>query len=395
MPLQLLILCHRVPFPLKDGGALVTRNLIEGLVASGAAVDVLSYNTTKHFVDEAAIKSEFHFARNFVTVPLDNRVTPLGAFKNFFSSRSYHIQRFEQPAFIVQLEKLLSSTSYDAIIFDHVFLQFALPTVRKMTASKIYCRIHNIEFEIWHKLANQASGFRKSYIRLQANRLQKEELVALQKFDELLILNPIEQQRLKNFGVQVSTYYLPFTLDTFQYPDTKATITPNAIFHLASMNWLPNQEALDWFLAEVWPKIIKENADVILHIGGLHLPEKYFSMSSKQIKVYKEVDDAASFMLANGISIVPLWSGAGIRIKIMQAMAMGIPIISTSLGADGIPVIDGQHIAIADNATSFASAVLKYVDGKNIFGKNAQLLMRENFNSELVYKNFILHLAQK
>ena len=236
-------------------------------------------------------------------------------------------------------------------------MQDTIATIRKYSTAKIACRIHNIEHLIWRKLAvNTKNSLKKKYLQLQAKRLQHVELKTLQAVDVLLLLNEKEGIQLATFGVHTKQYWMPFgiTINTNNYVNK---IAVNKCYHLASMDWLPNVEALDWFINNVLPKVVINNADFVLHVGGKNLPAKYLQLVNKHIVVHANVDDAKMFMQQHGICIVPLLSGAGIRVKILEAMANGAPVVSTTIGAMGLAVQHLQNIYIADEAQQFADAL--------------------------------------
>jgi polysaccharide biosynthesis protein PslH len=393
VPLQILLLTHRIPYPLTDGGALVTNFMLQGFLQQGAYVSLLSLNTTKHFVDVQTLPAYYQQCKHFSTINIDNRVTVFGALQNLFSGQSYHTSRFASPELNTALQRLLEANKYDVIILDNIFLQDAIATIRKYSKAKIACRIHNIEHQIWQKLAANTSNFlKKKYLQLQANRLQQIELQTLQAVDVLLLLNKNEGIQLAEMGVHTKQYVMPFGIAVDGGLQIHKVVS-NQCYHLASMDWLPNIEALDWFIVAVLPKVIAQNPGFVLHIGGKHLPNKYIQLASKNIVVHAKVDDAKIFMQQHGICIVPLRSGAGIRVKILEAMANGVPVISTTIGAMGLAVQHNQNIIIADDAQYFADAICTNNTTLQRIADCGQQTLIQHYDANTIMQNTLIYLS--
>jgi glycosyltransferase involved in cell wall biosynthesis len=389
--MRILVLLHRIPYPLKDGGAWASYDLLKQLSKYVGTVDVLAYNTSKHHVDNRHLQEHFSFIHSFRQLELDNRITVQGAIQNLFTNRSYHISRYETNAWLDQLAGILS-TGYDAIILDHVFLKFCIPLIHTRTKAPVFVRVLNLEYKIWEGLARNSSVLKKLYLSIQAKRLKKEELDGYHKAQNLLWINAAEQfqleEQLGNKSASLRSYYLPFTLDNqFEYSQYKA----DAICHIASMDWLPNQEALDWFIETVFPLV--KNKKIRLHLAGKKLDQNSYKHSG--VVNHGEVEDSNLFMKQYGILIVPLLNGAGVRIKILQALALGIPVISTSVGVAGIEAEHQKHIWIADSEQEFAIAIDHLSDGNSRMGLQGKEFFEANYQSKKVYHEFKKYLLNE
>jgi len=170
------------------------------------------------------------------------------------------------------------------------------------------------------------------------------------------------------------------------------------LFHIGSMNWFPNEEGILWFLSKVWPLINQEIPDLKLYLAGREMPEWLKNLDSKGVNVIGEVPDALEFMLQHAVMVVPLFSGSGIRIKIIEAMASGRAVISTGIGAEGINVKHGENILIANTVEDFLEMIKKVQDAefRRKIGLNARdLIMNEHNNALLMkrLKTFYLETA--
>jgi polysaccharide biosynthesis protein PslH len=399
MAIKLLLLTHRIPFPLNDGGAMGVHYFINGYVQQGIDLSVLSMNTTKHFVPENKWPASYKNLSMFKAIKIDNTVQIADAFKNIFSTKSYNTQRFESIEFKNALIEILQTHEFDFIQLDNIYLESYIEVIRKYSKAKMICRIHNLEHLIWQRLAdNKIRSLKKMYLNILAKRLKRVELQALQRVDILLTINKQEENLLKALGVQTSCFYMPFGIDINNIPKKNIQMQEQTIFHLGSLDWQPNLEGIEWFLNEVWPLVESQNGAVQLHIGGKNMPKFLLDNSMHNVIIHPSVPDATAFMQTYHTLIVPLLSGAGIRIKILEALSLGKHIVSTSLGANGIDIEHKKNILIADTAADFANAIIQIMQGVHPnLGKQANLLARNNYDStQLFYNlsNFLHSIAQ-
>ncbi len=396
MPLKVLLITHRIPFPLNDGGAMGVHYFIDGYLQQGVELSVLSMNTTKHFVPESKWPVIYKKLRLFKAVPIDNEVKLWGAFKNIFSKKSYNTQRFESVTFNQALIDILQSNSYDYVQIDNIYLESYIDTIRKYAKAKLICRIHNIEHLIWQRLAdNKSKSVKKMYLQLLAKRLKRVELQALAKVDLLLTINKQEENTLKALGVNSKTYYMPFGIDIDGLVKRNIQMQAQSIFHIGSLDWQPNLEGVAWFLNEVWPLVEIKNGAIQLHIAGKNMPAAMQEKKIHNVIMHGSVPDATAFMQTYHTLIVPLLSGAGIRVKILEALSLGKHIVSTSIGAQGIDAVHGKHILIADTPQAFANAILEIMQGQHIsIGSNAYNLAMTHYNKANLFTQLNNYLIQ-
>jgi polysaccharide biosynthesis protein PslH len=165
--MKILQLCNRVPFPLKDGGAICAYNIYKAYYQAGNLVTLFALNTKKHWVDEKTVQHNLAAFGKVETAIIDTNVTLIGAVKNLFSYDSYHVSRFDNEAVHQKIKSILQQNEFDVIHIDTVFMCPYLPTIRKYSHAKIVLRTHNVEHLIWHRLALQTNGIKKWYLNLQ------------------------------------------------------------------------------------------------------------------------------------------------------------------------------------------------------------------------------------
>jgi glycosyltransferase involved in cell wall biosynthesis len=383
----------RIPFPPYDGATIAMFNLAESLSAAGATVTMLSFNTKKHFIDLSKIDETFSTKYKLKTVYVDASVKPFEAFLNLFKkNESYNIARFETLEFHQALRQLLSENTYDVIQLEGMFLSPYLETIRSYSKAKIVLRAHNVEWLIWQRMGNASTNFfRKKYLLFLAQRLRRYEQHKFNAFDAVLALTKEDQELLIKEGCKVPVFIAPVGVNTVTFDNAKEIKSANKLtaFHLGSMDWLPNSEGVNWFLAQVWPMVIQKTDAIILHLAGKKMAESYFKLKVKNLKVEGEIRDAKKFMSDKEIMIVPLLSGGGMRVKIIEGLAAGKVIISTAIGAEGIEAAHGKNILIANTPEEFADVLLSLIDQTdrlNLIAKEAQTLARHKYDMDVIGK---------
>lgn len=220
-----------------------------------------------------------------------------------------------------------------------------------------------------------------------SERLKLEEIHYLYFADELLHISPTDMDFFKSKLSKVKHRYLPFVVKVSQNNSENHFENRNTVGFIGSMEWLPNINGVKWFIENVWTNIFKELPNASLNLAGRSMNGKFKSDSSFNIKVFGEVEDSKEFMLNNDILIVPLFSGSGIRIKTLEAMSLGLAVVSTSIGAQGLDVEHGENIMIGNSDKEFASCVLELLKNdlkrKNI-SKNAFEFVQENHSEQNV-----------
>lgn len=390
--LKILQLCLRVPLPPYDGATIAMYNLAESLTASGAAVKMLSFNTKKHFMDANSIDAALLDKYKLETVFLDASVNAWDAFTNLFKpNESYNIVRFDSAAFHQKLKEILQSETFDFILFEGLFLSPYLQTVRTFSKAKCILRAHNVEWLIWKRLAKATKNpLKKTYLYFLSDRLKHYENIAINKFDAIIAISQPDKNLFLRDGCNIPIEVAPTGMNTAKYKNIEQMDADSlSLFHLGSMDWLPNIEAVDWLLKDIWPLIQQKSNKVHLFLAGKNMNPKYFSIKLKNLIVAGEIKDALKFMENKQIMVVPLLSGGGIRIKILEGLAAGKVIVSTSTGAEGINYTDKKNILIADTPEDFTKTILSLLNNPNLLNniaREAQILARTQYDNNLIGK---------
>lgn len=401
--MRILQLCNKFVYPPKDGGAIGIFNYTKAFSALGNEVTMLAMNTTKHPYDISNLPEEIKKLADFRSVNVDNAIKPFSALITLLQNRSYNIERFISSEYNDRLVELLHEKEFDIIQLEGLYLSPYVETIRAFSEAKIVMRSHNIEHEIWERSAGNEKNFLKRiYLKILASQLRKYEISRLNKYDLMTSVTERDAQMLRSFGCELPIHVCPAPYDETVLKPDKSKMEFPSLFFIGALDWTPNIEGLNWFLQKVWPLVGKQFPDLKFYIAGRNMQSEKLPLPSGgdrggPVVAVGEVENAYDFMNSKGIMIVPLLSGSGIRVKIIEGMALGKTIVTTSIGAEGIPCKDGQNILIADTPEAFAEKITKCLNEKITFaiiGDNAHQFAKRQFSSQEVVKK-LLEFFQK
>jgi len=383
--MKILILSSRLPIPPKDGGAIATLGMACGLADAGNEITLLCLNTNKHFVNPSEIPSRYTLKMRIIPIFHDTSIRAFSALNNLiFSSEPYNAIRFYSTAFENELIRLIKNEKFDVVQMEGPYLAYYIPAIRKYSNSQISLRAHNVEHEIWaRKSSNEKNPLRKWYLNSLAKRIKSLEFRTLQKIDILIPISERDELQLLKLNSKPSSIAIPAGLDAENYPKPENPAYPS-LFFIGSLDWMPNQEGLVWFIDNVWP-LLQADSIIPLHIGGRAAPDWLIKkFKSANIIYHGEIDNAYEFMNNYAMMISPVLSGSGIRIKILEALMMGKLVISTNIGSEGIAYTHSENILLSDNAIQFAEFIKEYLTDKakyDAIATKGRAFVLESFNN--------------
>lgn len=385
--MKILQLTNKVPYPPKDGGAIATLNLSLGLEAIGHQVCMLAMNTSKHHYDIAQIPANITGKIRVEAVDIDTTIRSAAVVSNLlFSSLPYNATRFFSESYANKLIEVLSEEVFDVIQLEGLYLAHYIPLIRKYSKAKIALRAHNIEHEIWQRAAMQEKSLpKRMYFRILARRILKYKKKVLNTYDMLIPITGRDAERFRRMGNTRPMHVSPVGYQiTERKPEPDKVIFPS-VGCLGTLDWFPNQEGLIWFVDQVWPEIKKNHPDLPFRIAGRNAPawlEAY--LDNKPVTYLGEIEDAEKFIRETAIMVVPLFSGSGMRVKIIEGMALGKTIVTTSIGAEGIPVKHLENIVIEDTAKGFINRIDQLIHDPHLFksiGSHASRFIHRHFDN--------------
>ncbi len=392
--IRVLQISNKAPYPDNDGSSIAIYNMANGFIENEVDLHLITINTKKHFKPDENVPAEFKKKSHYISVYKDTNTAAFGALMNLFSSQSYFVSRFYFKDFENELIKKLKEVEFDIIQLEGLFVGVYLKVIRKYSKAKIVLRAHNLEYLIWERhIANEKYFFKKSYLKLQTERLKKFEIEIINKVDAIVSITDVDGSFIKEINPKKPVFTCITGVNVSQYKNKNTRVLKQkTIFSFSSMDWLPNQEAVDWFLNNCWNKVIKAVPECLFVIAGRNMPQRFLKLNLPNVLVIENVSNSKDFYNTHEIMLVPLLSGSGLRIKIIEGMAYGKAIVSTDVGAEGLKIQSGKNIIIANSPEDFSNAVidlLKNPERRMAIEKGAQQFAEEEFDNKKVVSKLV------
>ncbi|HPE76586.1 MAG TPA: glycosyltransferase family 4 protein [Draconibacterium sp.] len=384
--MKILQVTNKVPYPVIDGGAIACMNLARGFSLLGHKVTILAMNTVKHHITMSEIPDSVKELAEFKLVNVPAKISPVSALLNLlFSKRPYNATRFISNTFARELQKVLKENDFDVVQLEGLYVCPYIPVIRKNSNAKIIYRAHNIEHEIWSRTAVMAHGLEKWYLKNLSKRIKSFEVQTLNKYDLLVPITGRDGVILNKLGNSKPIHVSQTGIDSSVLIPNSKNLKHPTLFHIGSLEWAPNQEGLIWFFDNCWDAVREKYPDLQFFIAGRNAPAWFQKMMNLPNVIFKgEVVDAYEFINSKSIMVVPLFSGSGMRIKIIEGMALGKPIITTAVGTEGISTTSGVNIVVTENAEGFVQSITDLIENREYFdkiSKNAIEYIHENFDN--------------
>lgn len=362
--MNLLQLTHRLPWPPIDGGKKGTLGFVDGYRRHS--------EITHHTLLCMCPREEANWANEWKPEGVELHVDFMDASNSamkvlantVFSSKPFNMAKYERESFERLLREQLSHTIPEVVHFDSLHTASYAHVVREQAPKALrILRCHNAEHVILGRLAeSETHPIKKSLIALQARRLYAYEAAALDAFDLILAITEADAERFRAMNPKIDgrMIVVPAGVDL---PSELPVAPPGdsrqiRLLHIAAMDWLPNQSGLRWFIEDVLPQLDAAGLDYHLDVVGKNMPDSFKRYNSKRVTVHGFLQDLQPITSAAQIAVVPLKVGGGMRIKILDYWAMGIPVVATRVGAEGLTEGAEASVALADSASDFAQVLL-------------------------------------
>ncbi len=384
--MKILQLTNKIPWPPKDGGAIATLALTKGFSMQGIEVTLLAMNTQKHKISFEDIPESLKSSVSINLIDVPAEITIAGLLTNLlFSKLPYNAVRFLDENYSRKLIEILKREKFDVIQLEGLYLCPYISLIRQYSDALIAYRAHNIEFEIWNRSIKLASGFKRIYLKLLSKRIKKFELSYLNEYDALVSITERDGKILDKLGNKLPRHTTQTGIDLSSLvPKAKGMEYPS-LFHIGALDWAPNQEGLLWFFDKCWPKIKLLHPELKFYLAGRNAPDWFEKLIKiNDVHYLGEIEDAYEFMNSKAIMVVPLHSGSGMRVKIVEGMALGKAIVSTDIGTEGISTTNRENIMVANDPDTFIAAIFELIQDRSLFDticRNSVSLIHEKFDN--------------
>jgi polysaccharide biosynthesis protein PslH len=368
--MRILFLSQVLPYP-PDSGPKIRSYYVLRYLAKLHRVTLVSF--VRATDPPEAIDHLLDFCERVITVPIQrSRIQDLLAFmRSLYKHSPMVIERDLVPAMQTAVNDVLDEGNFHAVHCDQLWMaQYALlaqaPSGEKHPMLFILDE-HNACFQIFKRLARgETNSLKRLVLEREWRLLKRYERQACRKFNQVVTVSQADRSILSDLLTSTTpgrpTFStIPIGVDIENTPPVTIPSDNNQVLHLGTMFWPPNVEGVLWFIEKIWPRVQAAIPQAQLIIAGKTPPRSILRSSqepSNRIRVTGYVSDPQTLLKQAGVFIVPLLSGSGMRVKILDAWKWGLPVVSTRLGAEGISYEPGKHIFIADSAQEFAEAVI-------------------------------------
>jgi len=376
-------------------------SMIRGYHRAGWQVFLLAMHTSRHQLPPQTLQQLYRELYAFEAVDTDNRLRPGAVIGNLLlRSTPEHADRFHTPAFRERLEQILQSFDPHVIQLESIYLNTYLETFRQHSNALLVQRLHNIECQIWRRLAGETRNpVKRWYLRNLAGRIKRFEQEAWEDADLLLPITGADAAVIRDTGCQTELYITPFGIETVARAQAGAPEEQmwRHGYHIGAMDWRPNRDAMQWFIRDIWPEVHREAPSFRFSFAGRVMPDKLKRHLPEGVTCRGEVADAHAFIRDKQVLIVPLRSAGGIRVKILEAMAAGKLVISTGTGMQGIDAEPGIHYLRADTPAEFVQHIKDTVAdtaAAQAIARQGQELVRKYYDRHKIMTGLLDKLEQ-
>ena len=379
--MKILFLSPTVPFPLTDGGRIRVFNLLKQ-IGKKSDVTLLALETQPTDAEGVAQLQQFgiqvHLVPNTPTLP---RVS-LGTLVNAFLKRQpITVARYALPAYRQKFRELVATENFDIVHYE----MFHTAQFRTDTDLPGVLSQQNVDSAIWRRLCGEtANPFYKFAYWTQQLAFQRYERVLSPKFDAVTCTSAIDAAVFQRHCSEDNIEIIPNGVDVTHYQPDFTSEAPAHLIYIGSMDWYPNEDAVAFFADEILPGIQDKVSDVQFSIVGGNPSARVQRLAEREgVVVTGRVPEIKPYFAEATVFVVPLRIGSGTRLKILEALAMGKAIVSTSVGAEGLDLKDGEEIFIADEPIAFADAVTRLLTDASLrrrIGENGRARVERDYD---------------
>jgi len=375
-----------LPLPLDAGPKIRAYYVLRHLAEAGHAVTLLCF--VRPTDRDADIRTLGGFCRVVETVPMPrSRAKDLRAgLRSLVSATPFLIRRDRVPAMYQRLGRIVEQGAFDAVHADQLWMApYALscPSGPRRVLDQ-----HNAVFRVPERLADhQARAVLRMLLRREARNLASFEQTVLDRFDRVAWVSDQDRRAFPGSASRTATdVVIPIAVD----PDVQLPLqgpAPFRVTFLGGVHWPPNAEGVEWFAERVWPKVRRAVPRAVFTVIGKGSPERLRTLPGVDVTGY--VASLDRHLAETAVFVVPLLTGAGMRVKILDAWCRGLPVVATAVGAEGIEAVHGENLLICDEQDEFAEGVISVLEDAGrarLLGRNGRATVVERYDWRKVYR---------
>jgi len=381
--MRILFLSQLVPYPVDAGPKVRSYHVLQYLAGRGHEITLVAFSRPDDRPENLSHLQQFCSA--VYTIPmLRSRLRDMGYLLQALITRQpFLILRDSSKEMKGALTDLLAAKEFDAVHADQLWMaQYALAATRGMKRGKRMEMVldqHNAVHKIPERLAaGGGNRLQKGLLLREARNLARYEVESCRQFDNVVWVTEEDWEAVRQLGTDAPAanrhQVIPICIDLDNRPAFVPVSHPFRVTFVGGLHWPPNAEGVAWFYREVWPQVTAACPDSILTVIGKHPPKALAAASEEDntLEVTGYVDDPTSYLAETAVFIVPLHAGGGMRVKILDAWAWRLPVVSTTIGAEGLSYEAGRDVLLADNADDFSQAVLQVLSQPDLASSLSQ-----------------------
>jgi glycosyltransferase involved in cell wall biosynthesis len=347
-----------------------------------------------------AVASAREYAQELVVVPF--RPPPRGSvgffldlLRNLFSPLPYAIARYESSQLRQEIQRLAAAS--DLVVCD--FLAPSINVPDDLPAPVVLFQ-HNVEAVIWQRhVAVPQPALRRAYFRAQWQRMRRYEAQQCRRFARVIAVSATDAETIKREYQVASVGCVPTGVDLEYFSPSVRPRNSRELVFIGSMDWMPNEDGIRWFTTQVFARLQELIAGVCLTVVGRRpsATMRAFAAQNPAVQVTGSVADVRPYLERAAVSVVPLRVGGGTRLKIYEAMAAGVPVVSTAIGAEGLPLRHGEHLLIADTVEEQVNAIRALLSDPALAAEvaaNALRYVQQNCSWDAAAERFLAQCRQ-
>jgi polysaccharide biosynthesis protein PslH len=401
--LKILFLTNRSPYPIKDGQSRRTYSILKGL-ACRHDVQLLSLCESAEESAPENIKHLKDFCKHVEMLPAPRKTLSLAMIarllRSLFSNAPYTVWRHYSRDYADQVRTRLATAPFDVVHCDNLPLAYCIQgrhgPLRTLTD-------HDVSYLKTRRLAAQARNpLLKLFLLLEALKLRRLESRIFAELDLGVVVSELDRQQLERLCPGGRFAVVENGVDVRAFVPDPDAVEADTLVWVGGFHHLPNGEAVRFFLERIYPRIKREKPKIKFYVVGNGVPHwlRRIATGDPSIVLTGYVDDPLPYMQRAAVFLAPILSGGGTKLKVLEAMAAGKAIVSTSIGVEGIEGSDQSHFVVADNAEAFSSAVLSLLDDRVFrerLGANARQRAMEKYDWEAICESIsrIYQVARK
>src|SRR5450759_5194581 len=343
--MNILIVNTWLPFPPDDGAKMTVYNTARNLVSRGHNVTLVAFGrkdikTPTTNVDGLQIRS----------IALPDHPPLAVLLKGALGPQPYGVARYSAREMAHLLETVLREQIPDVVNVHHVHMAQYCSVLKHGGAPALVLNEHNVETDVLRSYATDSRNIAgRLYARNAAAKMSRFETRALQWFDIVTAVSPVDVGTLHLMNPHADIRCLPPGIDTEYFQPELEPEEAGSVVVVGSMDWYPNADGARWFVEDIWPLVLRHRSDAVLHIVGRNTPRTVRNLASATIQVHGSVADVRPYIARSAVFVAPIRSGAGLKVKLLTAMAMGKAIVATSFASLGLPLASESNALISDN----------------------------------------------